>query len=524
MVGKFAAVIKKDGSSAQMFSGGSGSWKQRGGLAGVLGGEKLKLVGLQTISIDDNLAITAGSPEANLTFFPDKPGFPAVKITAKGKVEGLRFIVSCDIGIMPDFSADDIMIDAKKIKAPKALIPNDRLFLHMTGNNDAIVAAVCENADRDLEIGFGEEGGKRKIQYTDTYFGDNGAIYAVILDNPNIWYSNTFTLKEWRKGGKLDWKVPFDAKWKGDFSRKDGTVCSRQFVLTSAYFLEWVDQLKKRGDHYEAIMAPAPEKHPRFLSSLVKVPDDVMLAYPLSRSAKTPPEQYCVDDLLRLLNKIACTYILDSDTRSAKDNGIFTCAYNVIVPTTAPSEYSRGNQAIAKCIKDERVFFRHYNDQVLIFIEHIQVRINAYIDFRVDMLKYLEEQEKAHPNLSDFIGRLRTQLTNKMQINSRFQDAMQRATGVDHAIPLLAEMENAIQMDIPTQAKKANDIGSGIKHIGDPQDSRIRADRSMAMNIRAIASIEMAMNPASAEIAKEVRKRTEQVIRGGAQHEKATKW
>ncbi len=59
---------------------------------------------------------------------------------------------------------------------------------------------------------------------------------------------------------------------------------------------------------------------------------------------------------------------------------------------------------------------------------------------------------------------------------------------------------------------------------GDPGDRRLRNLRRKVMVIRAMATMEMARNPAMGEIAKEIRKRTEAVLRNPHSYEKVTVW
>ena len=177
-------------------------------------------------------------------------------------------------------------------------------------------------------------------------------------------------------------------------------------------------------------------------------------------------------------------------------------------------------------MKEERAFIRTQNEQVLIFITHIQDRINAYVDFMEGLLAYLDEQEKKQPNLSAFIGRLRVMAKKEMfMYGGRFQSPLKRADGAKRADPLLADVYKALEVDTPERAYKALGAIPGIPQgIGDPQDLRVAQLRRRAKEIRAMATMEMATNPAAGEIAKEVRKRTEAVLRNPAGYERPITW
>jgi hypothetical protein len=306
--------------------------------------------------------------------------------------------------------------------------------------------------------------------------------------------------------------VPFHAKWKGDFVRADHTVDSWEFFYVSgpgyggrsprwrwsgvvgAYDWPcWFDG--KPGELKAGIQAAAKFPNGTFAGPFV--------AYPINRDAETPADQLTITDLMReSLGEGPCEYIMDTAGQGESNKGVFTCAVDAMVPAI----FAAGRQ------KEERVFLDQMLQQTQIFIKAIGDRINGYVDFRTQLLTYLAEQKKAKPELADFIGRL------EKQANSMQKDRVDRSGPV---AALVAQIKAEAISDTPRRDIWAltTEEGSGIAAHGGWQDDVVARCRNSAKIIRQIATIEMAINPKSAEVAKEVRKRTQQVLRGALGHE-----
>jgi hypothetical protein len=163
---------------------------------------------------------------------------------------------------------------------------------------------------------------------------------------------------------------------------------------------------------------------------------------------------------------------------------------------------------------------------VMFFIKYIQDRINGYLDTRTKLLAYLDEMEKKYPDQTDFIGRLRKEMDKPALVFQRPVKPDVRANGEEIFKPWMAEMLKAFRIDTPQQVAKGW-AAAKAPSIGDPQDARVAELRKQVKMWRSMATMEMARNPApgAIEIAKEVRKRTEESLRGGAgHHERVTVW
>ena len=148
------------------------------------------------------------------------PGAGLLRVEAPG-----RYVV------LPDFFADDILIDATKIPVPSAEVPSDNFLLHMTGAGSAIAMCVFENSDQDVKVTFSGEQNRRVATGSEIRFGKDGKIWVALMSRPGIW--DVLDIKE-QDAGKimpLDWKMPFAAQWRVDFTRRNELTDSWEMLV-----------------------------------------------------------------------------------------------------------------------------------------------------------------------------------------------------------------------------------------------------------------------------------------------------
>ena len=524
--GSIAVVVRKKGGGVDLYAKCAEGWIRRAGLAPAEGGKTLSTGAIKAVHTSEDsptIELTLPGVEGGVMGFALKdPVLPAVKVSRRGRIECLRILAPCRLGILPDFFADDLVVDAQRIPVERAEVPSDNFFLHMLADGASILAAVWEKNEKDLQVNLSGKGENRVIASTDIFFSSDGAIWVAVLEQKGIWYSRNFTKEEGIKGGELDWDVPFIAKWKGNFTREDGLIESQLFCIGGSG--RNVNPIVRKGGKLRASLNPSDPKDPMF--PFVGY-NGIMVIYPTSRTKETPLDRLCLDDLLReCLGSQPCAYILDVSARTATNKGIFTCSYGATFGKIIPRELPRYERVAAMTLKEERAFVRRQNEDVLIFITHIQDRINVYVSFLQWLLQYLDEQEKAHPELADFIGRMRNLAKEKMfMYGGRYEDPIRKADGAKRAEPLLAKVYKALEVDTPECATAALGAVPAIpQSIGDPQDLRVAQLRVRTKQLRTMAMMEMAVNPSAGEIAREIRKRTEEALRNPSGYERPVTW
>jgi hypothetical protein len=223
------------------------------------------------------------------------------------------------------------------------------------------------------------------------------------------------------------------------------------------------------------------------------------IVYPIERSEKTPLDALTVVDLMRNSMGIGpCEAVIDMVAAGSLDKGIYTCSLEAVLPGI----FDLGKQ------KQERVFLGEMCSNVVVFVTAIQDRINGYVDFRGGLLAYLDAQKKAHPETGEFAARMEALAKG---IGER------RADGGPKVAALAGQLRDAIDAD--TLRVNPHAIAAQIAGIGLGQDNRVAQCRLAVKEMRRAATIEATVNPAAAEMAKEIRKRTQAILRNPLGHE-----
>ena len=530
--GRLGILIKKDGKGIELYARTVDGWKRRARLSATGEGQVLKGLGMKVVANDNTevgVRVSLGGNRGIV--FTLGAADPMVKVMAEGKVERLRIESPCRFGVLPDFFADDLLVDAVRVPVERVEVPSDNFFLHMVGEGESIVAAVWEKNVHDVELSFSGEKANRRIVATDVFYGDGGSnIWVAVLEEKGIWYWEELTKAESENGKTLErWVIPFMAKWKANFVRSDGTVSSAPLVTDKgAYAFAGMRYpqhnhfLKKSGNGYTAVLVP--ESKLAIGAMLTSYYDGPMVAYPIARF-DTPIDRLTVEDLLaRALGSGPCAYVLDVEAATPKYVGIFTCSYGktpgMFIPAGPKFDY---DLRAAETWKEDRAFMKRETRGVAAFIKYIQDRINTYVDLTLDLLKYLDEAEKKYPQQSEFIGRLRNTLKEPTQVFQKKVNYDVRANGEQIFKPWMDEMMKAMRIDTPEQARKGF-AAARAPEIGDPQDARVAGLRRKMKIVRSMATMEMTRNPGAVEIAKEIRKRIEQALRNPSNYERETQW
>ncbi|KKL51693.1 hypothetical protein LCGC14_2292920, partial [marine sediment metagenome] len=136
----------------------------------------------------------------------------------------------CRFVTLPDFFADDIVIDATKLAVPRADLPCEHFLLHLLGGGDAILMAVRDRADEDVRVSFAGDGPRRVAEATDIPYGAKGKIWVAVMAAKGIWHRRDVAEADARRVMRLNWKAPFPAQWRVDWTRGNGLIDSWEMV------------------------------------------------------------------------------------------------------------------------------------------------------------------------------------------------------------------------------------------------------------------------------------------------------
>jgi hypothetical protein len=571
--GRVLAVARKHAAGVELYSLGAGKPVFRARLLLTPGavGNALALTENSRTTIGLELSSKSGAARFRL-----KKGELFIEVQAVSDAKTLRVECPSRFAVLPDFFADDILFDACKVPVDKVELPSENFLLHFAGKQDAIVMSVFENRAQDVRVTLAGKGDAREITGSEIDFGKKGSkIWVAVLDGPGIWHSIDVGAADAGKIMPLEWKMPFVAQWRVNFTRPDGLTDSWDMLLPDkagdgyikpswltqdgkisaanrtksgeidddAYHMGWIasDRVNAARDRWTTVLKwvlyPCwsdragkgflqPLQHKRLTF------DGPVLIYPITRLAETPIAQFTPVDVIRTTLGVGpCQHLLDTEGQKQEHVGRATCH----VWRLLNEIYGRGQQ------KAKRKEIEIYLGDALDFVTHIRTRIVLYVAFGKDLRKYLHEQRAAYPELKDKLDQLES-LAREIddRVDPRMQAILQQPKLKEIAAKVAKRKEEptpdalAAQLNrdflasglldysgADWQARLDKEYSDPITTIGGEQDAMVGECRWVVKALRQKAGILMATDPAMAPIAAEIRARTQKMLRGGAVYEGA---
>jgi hypothetical protein len=571
--GRLLAVARKQGTGVDLYSLGLGQPVLRARLLLIPG------TGFERIALTENsrsalgLEVTSKAGTARIRL---KRGDHFVEVQALAGTAPLRVECPSRFAVLPDFFADDILFDARKVALDRVELPSENFLLHFTGPQDAIVMSVFENRAQDVRVTLAGQGDARAITGSELDFGKPGSkIWVAILEGAGLWHSREVGLGDVKKELPLDWTMPFLAQWRVDFTRHDGLTDSWDMLLPNPAgngFIKpsWLaqdgslsaanrtaageidrdaykpggpasDQVGPDRKRWTTVLGwvqyPCwsdrasrgylqPFKHRKFTF------EGPVLIYPITRLNQTPLTAYTPVDIVRnTLGVGPCQHLLDVEGQKQEHVGRATCHVRDLLKEV----YGAGQQ------QAKRKEIERYLGDALDFVTHIRHRILAYAAFGQELRAYLAEQRTAHPELKEpleSLEMLAREIDERVDLRTqaiRKNKTLQKVTAKvlerkeEPTPPALAAQLNrdfvALGLLDYTGADWADrmkrDYTDPLTAIGGQQDETVGECRWVVKALRQKAGILLASDPRLAPIAAEVRAQTQKMLRGGAAYEGA---
>jgi hypothetical protein len=427
---------------------------------------------------------------------------------------------------LPDFFADDIVVDARQIPASKAELPSENFLLHLSGNRDAITMCVFENREQDVRISLAGDGESRHVLASEIEFGKGRKIWVAAFEGAGLWTSIDLDRRQKGKIVPLDWTMPYPAVWRTDFTRNDGLIDSWEMLLQEKEggeytkpvwfgtgptkvrpnrgvvdqaigglsYPTWTDAAKK------AFVQPFNEKGKMELSFWGPA-----VVYPINRMAETPLDAFTVTDVVRATLGVGpCEYILDVEGQKSELKGRATCS----VREELKAMYEKGEQAARKA--DTEQFLK----QGLAFVTHIRSRIQGYLDFAAKMRA---ELKKSPP--SPALAEIDTLLA---EVDARVAAKLDVIKTPQHVAAMMdAFRKDGLGVEGPAGLEKAKAFSEALVLIGGTQDELVGECRYLVKNLRQKVALMAVKEPAIAAFAGKLRSEAQAVLRAPSVHESA---
>ena len=447
--------------------------------------------------------------------------------TEPGKgAESMRIDCASRFIALPDFFAEDILLDARTLPVSAVEIPSENFVLHFLGDRDAIAMCVYENRGQDVRVTLSGEGGNKEFAGSEIRFGEGKRIWLALLHAPGVWHAADVEKRHARQVMPLAWAMPFPAQWRADFSRADGLTDSWEFLLQ-----------KKKGGNYqkptwlgEGMVSIRPDRK-LFRGTVMSVPYPAWtdhegrgflqpaktgmfwyrgpaVIYPINRVDETPADTYTVVDVVRnTLGVGPCEYLLDVENQKTEYKGRATCGVRDLLKRI----YSNRQQK-QKWGEVEKIL-----DQGIVFVKHIRHRIEIYLEFVREMRATLAGMKKKHPEHAESLDELERLLDG---VDREFEERREAIRTVAHVEKMTDEFRKEMKgYDAPDAFDRLTGYTTALTKVGGNQDRIVAKCRWYVKTLRQRAGLMMATKPGFAPLAEEIRRKTQPMLRNPSLHE-----
>ena len=531
--GRITLALRPGAAGAELYAHSQNTAVLRATLVPLTGSGALRL---------SSIAIAANSPTAAALYgvFKTADGTESVlrvelqlgqvflKTEPRKNIKSLRLSAPCRFAILPDFFAADIAVDALDLPVARAELPSENFLMHMLGDGQSILFAIWDQREEDVQVWLKSEGSARVIEASEIPYGSK-SISMAVLEAPGIWHSRNIAKSDADKIIPLDWKPPFPAQWRVDWRQDDGLTDSWEMITQQSDGTyerhDWFGQSDRYGtpdwmqnDRRRWTTVLGFFKYPCWIDKdgrgclqPLKSPGKFQgpaIMYPIARTKATPLSAVTFIDIVRdTLGVGPCEYILDVEGQKKKAEGIATCAARSKLNAIYAAKLQKQKKAeVEQALVDVHAFMRH-----------IRGRIESYVVFGHEMLTYLEQRKKTQPELAKLIAELETLAR---RIDASVAARRQGIHTPDYATSLVEQFRATLVgyegEDALSKCKKLTD---GFVEIGGNQDELVGECRLTVRMLRQKAGLAMATDPRLAPIAREIRRRTQNMLRNPVAYE-----
>lgn len=461
-----------------------------------------------------------------------------VETEARAGAARLAIGAAAAFGVVPDLFGNDVVVHAARTPAAAVRFPSERVLLECLAGGDAMLVCVWPSPEQRVIASLSGEGTARVLSTTEISYRPElrGGVAVGVLAAPAIWHRAPIGDLKNVQGEKLPWTLPFDAAWRVDFRRReDGLIDS------------WVPTRKTAGGNWEfcrdngsrtlwtssrddlvypayldggamylvnTIFADAMT-HTRFQGArnLTFDPGDVALIYPFERSSATPADVHTVADLLQ---------------QALADTPDFE-TYRLMAPALLPRHRYPATCAVTARVED---FFD--KGQELASRRAIVEDLRRMDYFVLTKRERIEEYMTWMRRTREWLAATPAGQSRPASVVARFEPFLARLDGVYHegrgtymktpadcqalVEAVIALIDSTTDADKPAAVKA---LGKQIRSIGGAQDAVLGYMRQIVKELRQTAGLAMleAQDDAGYELAREMRERTVELLRGWCSHE-----
>jgi len=424
-----------------------------------------------------------------LFFFSTKE---IVEIKSLENMKGISLLSPIEYGIVPDFIADDLILNPKEYPSTNTLhIPSSNLFLGLLRGRNNMLVVTWPEGEQQMRLTLADQQEESRLIESVDFENDGKSIYLALLDAPGIWHKEELKPSYLERDIAISWKRSFPAKWITQLGKM--TYKFRGFRGSYG------------GTRIYPVWFEGESTYYRLGKSLP--PKGESLIYFLERKGTPVSVSTPVDIMTEALGRQACETIIDLPGRALRTHhrrpGVTlpwacVCGFNddILYPI-----FEKGQEVEKKELVEETV------DDMAFYVTQIIKRTDEYGEFVHDMISFLNLKRKSNPDLKPFLDSMEAITEEILQHYNRQKEQVKTLDYVDE----LARKTKAL-----TQKKDPKNLSNFSNLVEKWTDAGAHLEgglRGVTRHLFQEAGYACVNQPEAIEIAEEIRRRCRECLR-----------
>jgi len=426
-----------------------------------------------------------------------------IEIKPSDNMKGISLLSPIEYGIVPDFIADDLILDPKEYPSTNTLhIPSSNLFLGLLRGRNNMLVVTWPKGKQHMRLMMDKKRDEDRLIESVDFENDGKSVYLALLDAPGIWHKEELKPSYLEKDIAINWKRPFPAKWITQL-REGGVSTTYRF----RGFRERIVRVTI-GIYIYPVWFEGENAFYR-LSKRIP-PKGNSLIYFLERKGTPTSVSAPVDIMKETLGRQACDAILDIPGRKLRTHHrraggtIPSACICDFLEYVLDEIFREGQEAEKKELVEETV-----DDMVYFVTRHVK-RINEYQEFTNDMVDFLNLERKSHPDLITFLDGM---VAIAQEIRQEYSAQRENMKTLDYATELARTTKALAQKKDPSNLPTMLELGEKWRGIANAQDDLLGKLHRITRKLFQEAGYRCVNHHEATEIAKEIRSRCRECLR-----------
>jgi hypothetical protein len=444
--------------------------------------------------------VTSEHAERSYTAWVSPRGI--VSIEARGVPQFVVRDCRLRYGLLPSFVGTDICYAPSKLPGLKQInIPSTQWFVGLVDGNDSMLVAAWDTDSQAVALGLSGEGEGRMIDSL-SIATDRAGFSLSFVDHPRLWHQEALKEDWLSEYVPIGWERPFPARWMGQFFVTSGgkpsfrepymdysfPIAYTKTRMWGTWFEDW--------NHYPFFF-DGPRTVLHFDKTFIPNGDAfIYFLEPAAADLNSPCE--VVEEVLGK-EKAAALFDFDGvGLRRLKYSTPNEFIYDRPVCATT-TRLSKIKQA------DKKSVGLNLATHLYEFIREIRGRVDQYAAFFEQTKRYLDSEQKAHPEWQPYFAELQALVA----------DAQSKSREI-YATPLPAVEEKIEAMKKLLEEGSGDGFDCGKLDVRGPagaQDNVCRRCNRLVMRLYQTAALKCGDSPEKAAIAKHIWDESRKVLR-----------